>query len=786
MPPKKKQQEDTLKLLQQVIVKVFKAHPFKHYNHKQVLKKLQQDPFAESTESLFETFDEDTIRAMVLTTIEALVLSGELLESERGKYKLFPVEQFIVGKLDMTSSGAAYVMNDDFEDDIYISRQNTLNALHGDKVKVTVYAQRKGKRQEGEVVEVLERARTEFSGIIQVSGKFAFLSAEGQRNGIDIFIPLSALNGALNGEKAIARITDWQPDSKNPAGEIIKVLGMPGDNNAEMDAILVDYGFPLSFPSKVEKEAEEIPYEIPAAEIKKRKDFRKTTTFTIDPADAKDFDDALSIKTLDNGNYEIGIHIADVSHYIIPGSALDEEGLERATSIYLVDRVIPMLPEKLSNHVCSLRPGEDKLCYSAVFEINNQAEVLSEWFGRTIIHSQHRFSYEEAQAGIETKSGPLKDELAIFQRLAQQLRKERFKLGAITFEKVEVKFRLDEKGYPLDVYIKESKDSNKLIEEFMLLANRKVAEFIGKHHGKYPSAKKTAKAQDHVILPFVYRVHDSPVQERLINFAAFAGKFGYRVNIKSEKEIAHSLNNLMKEVRGKAEQNVLEQLAIRTMSKAIYTTDNIGHYGLAFDYYTHFTSPIRRYPDVMVHRLLDHYMKGGKPVDEEQLLLQCKHSTDMEIKASEAERASIKFKQVQYLLKREGEIFNGIISGVTEWGIYIELVESKCEGLIRMRDLQDDYYEFDDKNYCIIGHKTHKKYQLGDSIKVVLKSADLQKKQIDFMIYDEFAPPRAVFNKLREPSSFNGSRGSRDNKRGGFREKKGGSNSFSKKKKRRR
>ena len=758
MPSKKNLPGTTNTIIKQAILAVFKQHPFKHYNHKQVLKKIQQLYFDDSIEQLLETLNETDLRNMVISSLTGMVESGELLESEIGKFKLFPVEQFIIGKIDFTASGSAYVMNDDFEDDIYIARQSTLNAMHGDKVKITVYAQRKGKRQEGEVVAVIERARTEFAGIVQVSDKFAFLSSESQRSGIDIYIPLPLLNGAKNGEKAIARITDWPTDSKNPAGTIIKVLGMPGENNAEMDAILVDYGFPLSFPAQVEKEAEDIPHAIPASEIKKRRDFRKTTTFTIDPADAKDFDDALSIQKMDNGNYEIGIHIADVSHYVKPGSALDEEGFDRATSIYLVDRVIPMLPEKLSNDVCSLRPGEDKLCYSAIFEINPHAEVLNEWFGKTVIHSKHRFSYEQAQEVIETKNGPLQEEILIFQTLAQKLRKERFKEGAITFEKAEVKFRLDEKGFPLDVYIKESKDSNKLIEEFMLLANRKVAEFIGKHHGKHLKGKKETAHSDDAVLPFVYRVHDSPVQDRLITFAAFAGKFGYRINIKSEKEIAHSLNNLLKELKGKAEQNVLEQLAIRTMSKAIYTTDNIGHYGLAFDYYTHFTSPIRRYPDVMVHRLLDHYMNGGKAVDESQLNIRCKHSTDMEIKASEAERASIKFKQVQYLQKREGEIFNGIISGVTEWGIYIELVESKCEGMIRMRDMQDDYYEFDDKNYCIIGHRTRKKYQLGDSLQVVLKSADLQKKQIDFMLYDEFPRAKMTPSKSHE-SSFQLTRG---------------------------
>lgn len=742
---KKKNTVDSAKLIRQQVLEVFKQHSHKHYNYKQVLKKLQEEPIAHVIEPVLSALDENAVKSMTIEALESLVVSEELIETDRGKYKLYPVEHFVEGKIDITSNGSAYVMNESFEDDIYISRGSTLNALHGDIVKVSLYAQRKNRRPEGEVVEIVQRARTEFAGIVQVSGKFAFLSTESQRNGVDIFIPLQSLNGARNGEKAIARITEWPVEAKNPAGEIIKVLGMPGDNDAEMDAILIEYGFPLAFPSEVEDEADRIPTTISAKEVTKRRDFRKTTTFTIDPVDAKDFDDALSIEELPNGNYEIGVHIADVSHYVQPGTALNDEGMDRATSVYLVDRVIPMLPEKLSNNVCSLRPGEDKLCFSAVFEMNDHAEVLKEWFGRTIIHSDKRFTYEEAQEVIETKEGPLKNEILIFQRLAQALRKERFKSGAISFEKVEVKFELDEKGYPVDVYIKESKDSNKLIEEFMLLANRKVAEFIGKKH-----ANRKVKDGEAEPLPFVYRVHDTPVEDRLISFAAFANKFGYRVNTKSDRELAHSLNSLMSEVKGKKEQNVLEQLAIRTMAKAIYTTDNIGHYGLAFDYYTHFTSPIRRYPDVMVHRLLDHYLKGGKAPDAETIETECRHSTEMEIKASEAERASIKFKQVQYLLKREGEVFDGIISGVTEWGIYIELTHSKCEGLIRMRDLKDDFYEFDEKNYCIIGHRTRNKYQLGDPVKVVLKSADLLKKQIDFILFGDTAGGK--------PISFGGGR----------------------------
>ncbi|HOS48768.1 MAG TPA: ribonuclease R [Bacteroidia bacterium] len=728
MAKKKPSVTDFRPLIRQAMLTVFKEHPSKWFNYKQVLKRVVQDPFNESASLFIDDISEDELKVIVMEELEAMSFSGELEDGSRGKYRLFPVENFVTGKIDVTSSGNAYVINENFEEDIFIAKGSTLNALKGDIVKVSLYAKKKGQRNEGEVVEVVERARNEFAGVVQVSERFAFLSSENYRGGgVDIFIPLSKLNGAVNGQKAVAKITEWLPDAKNPQGEIVKVLGKPGDNDTEMDAILVEYGFPLHFPTEVEKEAEEIPFEIPAKEIKKRRDFRKITTFTIDPADAKDFDDALSIQWLPNGNMEVGVHIADVSYYVRPGSHLDEEGYDRATSIYLVDRVIPMLPEKLSNNVCSLRPGEDKLTYSAVFEINDEAQVISEWFGRTIIHSQKRFTYEEAQAVIETGKGPLQKEILAMQALAVKMRKERFKNGAITFEKVEVKFRLDEKGMPIDVYLKENKDSNKLIEEFMLLANRKVAEFVGKK-----LLEKTGKEH-----PFVYRIHDTPSGEKLDKFALFAARFGHKINTRTDREVAHSLNKLMKDIKGSREQNVLEQLAIRTMAKAIYTTDNIGHYGLAFDYYTHFTSPIRRYPDVMVHRLLDYYLKDGKPADAEQIEEQCKHSTEMEIKASEAERASIKFKQAQYLMGREGEIFDGMISGVTEWGIYVELIDSKCEGLIRVRDLKDDFYELDEVAYCLVGHRYKKRYQLGDTLRVKLKSADLLKKQIDFVLEDD-------------------------------------------------
>lgn len=724
---KKKNSADHGALLKKVVLDVFREHPYKAYNYKQVIKKLNQLPFAEEAEPLLMLFTEDQLRVTMLSLLESMAAAEELEETDRGKYRIWPVSNFVEGLIDVTSNGSAYVMNEEFEDDIFIDRNHTLNALNGDRVKVNLFARRPGKRPEGEVVEVLERARKEFVGTVQVSGKFAFLASEGARNGVDIFIPLSALNGAVNGVKAVARITEWPAEAKNPMGEIVRVLGKPGEHQAEMDAILVEYGFPLEFPAEVEQEAEDIPYRIPRKEISTRRDFRKVPTFTIDPADAKDFDDALSVHTLPNGHLEVGIHIADVSYYVKPDTALDEEAFDRATSVYLVDRVIPMLPEKLSNTVCSLRPGEDKLCFSAVFELDDEARVLNEWFGRTIIHSQRRFTYEEAQEVIETGAGDLKELILPLHRLAQRMRQRRFANGAITFDRVEVKFRLDEKAHPVDVYLKENKDSNKLIEEFMLLANRRVAEFVGKQLTK----------QEGKEYPFVYRIHDSPVPEKLEGFALFASRFGYKINTKSEKETAASINTLMKEIRGKREENVLEQLAIRSMSKAIYTTDNIGHYGLAFDYYTHFTSPIRRYPDVMVHRLLDHYLKGGKPESAEHIEAGCRHSTEREIRASEAERASVKFKQVQYLLDRKDEIFTGMISGVTEWGLYVEIADSKCEGLLRIRDLSDDFYELDEEHYCLIGHRSRKIYRLGDTLQVKLKSADLVKKQIDFMLAED-------------------------------------------------
>jgi ribonuclease R len=623
----------------------------------------------------------------------------------------------------MTSDGSAYIVSeDDFEDDIYVAPRKLRNALNGDIVKVYVYAKNKGRKKDGEVVEILQRAKMDFTGIINLSDRFAFFIPDDRKMLHDIFIPIDSLKGAKDKDKAIARIVDWPEDAKNPIGEITHVLGKQGENNAEMNAILADYGFPLAFPDEVEKQAEAIEEIILAEEIAKRRDFRKILTFTIDPADAKDFDDAISFRKLDNGNVEVGVHIADVSHYVKQGTALDKEAFERGTSVYLVDRVIPMLPERLSNGLCSLRPNEDKLCFSAVFELDQEANVVEQWFGKTIIHSDTRFSYEDAQEILENKTGKHSEELLKLNELAYILRERKFKHGAISFESVEVKFNLDEHGKPLGVYAKERKDAHKLIEDYMLLANKKVAEFIAK------------KGKGKQKLTFVYRSHDSPKEDALLSFSQFALKFGYKIDISSGRETAKSLNFLMADVEGKKEQNVLTKLAIRSMAKAVYTTKKHSHYGLAFDYYTHFTSPIRRYPDVMVHRLLELYLAGGKSVSEDEYEKFSMHSSQMEKKAADAERASVKYKQAEFLQNNVGMEYVGIISGLTEWGMYVEIIENKCEGMIRLRDLNDDFYVLDEKNYCIIGQRRKKKYQLGDEVTILVKKVDLAKRQIDFSL----------------------------------------------------
>lgn len=725
------------------LYKVFNKHPHKTFNHKQLSKLIRPlaVDFIKKHIPDYAYMEEipDELKEGIIALLGELHAKGELIETERGKFKMKPQHAYMEGIIDIKPSGVAYLLSENDEDDIEIAPRNVKNALNGDRVKIYLYARHKHKRMEGEVVEVLKRAKTEFVGKVQLNGKFAFVVPDSPKMLVDIFIPEDKIGNAQQGQKVVAELIEWQKGAKNPVGKIKTVIGWPGENDVEMNSILAEFGFPLEFPERVEKEADAIAERIDPKEIARRKDFRSVTTFTIDPIDAKDFDDALSYRNLDNGNVEIGVHIADVSYYIRPGSFLDKEAYERGTSVYLVDRVIPMLPEKLSNGVCSLRPQEDKLCFSAVFELNDKAQVLNQWFGKTIIHSDKRFHYDEAQAVIETGKGPFSAEILKMQDLAKKLRAERFKKGAIAFEKAEVKFNLDKNGKPIGVYLKENKDANKLIEEFMLLANRSVAEWAGKTHqlkGEKLKVKNNQRKTQVAVgtRPFVYRIHDSPVSEKLQNFARFAGKWGYKLKIDTEKEIAHSLNGLMNSLRGKKEQNVLEQLAVRTMSKAVYTTENIGHYGLAFDYYTHFTSPIRRYPDVLVHRLLEYYLRGDEGADAELLEAQCKHSTQMEIRASDAERASIKYKQVEFLQDKIGQVFDGIISGVTEWGLFVEIVENKCEGMVRLRDLDDDFYEFDETNYCVVGSRTKNKYTMGDTVKVQVARCDLLRKQIDFKL----------------------------------------------------
>ncbi|QQL50931.1 ribonuclease R [Mucilaginibacter ginkgonis] len=707
---KKKHAANSIKqVLTRMVLDIFDKDGKQALNYKQVSAKLNIHD-DESRHAILEILKEETKRNI-------------LREVSPNKFQVVELKTFVEGRVDMTADGSAFIVTDDeFENDIFIAPRKLRTALHGDRVKIYVYAKGTGKRKEGEVMEIIKRAKTEFTGIVKLSERFAFFVPDDRKMLHDIFIPLNDINGAKNGVKAIAEITDWPPEAKNPIGRIKQVLGTQGENDTEMNAILAEYGFPLSFPKEVEAEAEAISDIISNEEIASRRDFRDTLTFTIDPFDAKDFDDAISFKILENGNYEVGVHIADVAHYIIPDSALDKEAFDRATSVYLVDRVIPMLPERLSNGLCSLRPNEDKLCFAAVFEMDEKAHIINEWFGKTVIHSNRRFTYEEVQEVIETRQGDYTNEILQLNELAHILRDRKFKAGAISFETTEVKFKLDPKGKPIGVYVKERKDAHKLIEDFMLLANRKVAEYVsklGKGKHKYT---------------FVYRAHDSPKPDALASFATFAARFGYKINTRTDKETAKSLNYLMTDVEGKKEQNVLTHLAIRSMAKAIYTTKMSSHYGLAFDHYTHFTSPIRRYPDVMVHRLLFHYLNGGQSVNAEHYEKLCQHSSEMEKKAADAERSSVKYKQAEYLKEQIGTIFNGVISGVTEWGMYVEIIENKCEGMVRLRDISDDFYTLDEKNYAIIGQRKKKVYQLGDEVRIKVKNVDLTKKQIDFSL----------------------------------------------------
>lgn len=731
---KKKRIENKLSTFTSVILGIFADDPFRPKNYKQVCKVM----------GIKDQAGKDVVYNLLIDLKDKGLLSEErpysYVMSAAGLAQFGPKKQYVEGTVEMKSTGKAYVILDDEDgEDIFIASNNTGKALHGDRVRVAMFPKRGSKKPEGEIVEVLERRHVDFVGVLNITRGYVFVRPDVEYMPVDIFIPKGELHGAKDGQKVITHLVDWPDGSGNPFGEITRVLGNPGENDVEMESILAAHEYPIDFPENVEKEAAKIPVRIKADEIKKRRDFREVFTITIDPADAKDFDDAISLRKLDNGHWEVGVHIADVSHYVRPGSAIDQEALSRGTSVYLVDRTIPMLPEKLCNNVCSLRPDEEKLTFSVVVEMDDDASIFNRWIGKTIIKSCRRYTYEEVQAMIEGGEGDYKDEILVFNSLATKLREKRMEAGSINFHTEEVKFILDENKKPIDTYVREQNESHELIEDFMLMANRTVAETFGKPDSKWKN------------YTFVYRVHDEPNPEKLNKFMLLISRLGYTMDISSRSKLVSSYNKLFADVEGKGEKNLIESVAVRTMAKAIYTTDNIGHYGLAFDYYTHFTSPIRRYPDLMVHRLIERYLiENQGSADKKEYEEMCLHSSEMEKQAEEMERQSVKYKQAEYLKDKIGQVFEGLVSGVSKWGLFVELKDSKCEGLVRYENLPGDYYYLDEDNFRVIGEDTGHVIQLGDEVKVVVKAVDLFKHKMDFeMLPDLSMMKRKPKNKRR-------------------------------------